>query len=133
LLTQFSDELDGISTTCRTYAVGAICLSYGMGNAKRCKDLDYIQFLIASERYSSTEAAKVQPRRANAPAHDAFSRFLSREVIDTEGLWQEAEGCVVKEAGVLIADDTTLDKPYARQMDMVSFHNLSQRGWAIKT
>ena len=93
-----------------------------MGNAKRCKDLDYIQFLIASERYSSTEAAKVQPRRVNTPAHDAFSRFLSREVIDTAALWQEAEGCVVKDEGVLIADDTTLDKPYAREMELVSYH-----------
>ena len=94
-----------------------------MGNPRRCEELDYIQFLIASQTvYSSTEAARVQPEGENAPAHDAFSRLLARQPLDTKALWQEAEGCVNRTDGVLIADDSTLDKPYARQMDLVSWH-----------
>lgn len=94
-----------------------------MGNPRRCEALDYIQFLIASQKVcSSTEAARVQPESERAAAHDAFSRLLSRQPLETEALWQEAEGCVNRTEGVLIADDTTLDKPYARQMDLVSYH-----------
>jgi hypothetical protein len=53
-------------------------------NAPKVDDLDYIQFLIAAQRvFTCTEAAGCQPERTDPPAHDAFTRLLSRQPPDT--------------------------------------------------
>ncbi len=92
-------------------------------NKPRCGDEDYIQFLIASPRAASaTEAARVQPRRGDAPAHDAFTRLLHRLEPDPATLWHEVAGQVERRRGVLVVDDSTLDKPYAKQMELVHRH-----------
>ena len=92
-------------------------------NPPRCHDLDYIQFLVASPRTSScTEAARVQPDSPQAPAHDSFTRLLHRLEPDPETLWVEAEPLVEKAKGVLVIDDSTLDKPYAKHIDLVTKH-----------
>lgn len=92
-------------------------------NAPRCSDEDYIQLLIAAPRVvSATEAARVQPRAADAPAHDAFTRLLHRLEPDPATLWREVEGRVERQRGVLVLDDSTLDKPYARKMAPVHRH-----------
>ena len=50
-----------------------------MTNDVKCRDTDYIDFLIGSPKlFSCTEAAKVQPKGPNPPAHDAFTRLLIR-------------------------------------------------------
>ncbi len=62
-------------------------------NSPKCDDLDYIHFLIAAQKvFTCTEAARCQLGREEAPAHDAFTRVLSRKPSDTEALWQEAKG-----------------------------------------
>ena len=71
---------------------------------------------------SATEAARVQPRAARAPAHDAFTRLLHRLEPDPATLWQEVEGQVERTRGVLVLDDSMLDKPYARKMELVHRH-----------
>lgn len=93
-------------------------------NAPKVLDRDYIQFLIASPRVvSGTEAARVQPARdMQAPAHDAFTRLLHRLEPNSELLWEEARSQVQRKWGVLVLDDTTLDKPYALRMDLVRRH-----------
>ena len=92
-------------------------------NAPRCTDADYIAFLLAAQRvFSCTEAARSQPPAPKAPAHDAFTRLLTREPPDTAALWEEARQFVRREEGVLVLDDTTLDKPYAKKMDLVTRH-----------
>lgn len=94
-------------------------------NPPKCDDLDYIHFLIAAQKvFTCTEAARCQPNAGSeaAPAHDAFTRLLQRRPPETEALWQEAKPFVEKEEGVLILDDTTLDKPYAKKMDLVTRH-----------
>ena len=92
-------------------------------SAPRCSDLDYIDFTIASPRnYSCTEAARVQPNSPNAPAHDSFTRLLQSLEPDPEVLWLEAEPLVEKAKGVLVIDDSTLDKPYAKHIDLVTKH-----------
>src|SRR3954465_10032043 len=83
----------------------------------------YIQFLLASPvQFTCTEAARVQPVQPDAPAHDAFNRLLTGRPPDPEALWQEARPQVVLHEGVLVLDDSTLDKPYARQMGLVCWH-----------
>ena len=92
-------------------------------NAVKCRDTDYIDFLIASPRYfSCTEAARVQPESDQAPAHDAFTRLLQRIEPDPETLWTEARPMVHKTGGILVIDDSTLDKHYARKIELVTRH-----------
>jgi hypothetical protein len=92
-------------------------------NTARCSDASYIDFLVASQgRVSCTEAARVQPQSPLAPAHDAFTRLLNRLEPDPQTLWEEAEPLVEKNRGVLVLDDSTLDKPYANRIDLVTTH-----------
>jgi len=92
-------------------------------NPSKCDELDYIHFLIAAQKvFSCTEAARCQPEDIDAPAHDAFTRLLTRQPPDTEALWQETKGLVNLKGGLLVLDDTTLDKPYARSIELVTRH-----------
>jgi putative transposase len=69
----------------------------------------------------------VQPESANAAAHDAMSRFLHRLEPTTEQLWSEAQPQEQLQQGILVVDDSTLDKWYAETMALVTRH--SQRLW----
>lgn len=93
-------------------------------NAARCDDLDYIQFLIAAQTvYSNTEAARCDPRaERERPAHDAYTRLLRRQPPDSAALWAEVQSCIRLDGGMLVLDDSTLDKPYARVMELVTRH-----------
>jgi hypothetical protein len=92
-------------------------------NPARSGPLDYINFLVAAQKsFTCSEAARCQPETPAAPAHDAFTRLLRRQPPDTEALWQETRGLAQLEGGVLVLDDTTLDKPYARKMELVTRH-----------
>jgi hypothetical protein len=95
----------------------------GFANAVKCHDTDYIDFLIASPRhFSCSEAAKVQPESDQAPAHDAFTRLLHRLEPDAETLWAEARPMVHTKGGILVLDDSTLDKHHARKIELVTRH-----------
>jgi putative transposase len=92
-------------------------------NSPKCSDDDYINFVIATPRsVSATEAAKVQGDEEQAPAHDAFTRLLHRLEPDAATLWREAESQVNLSQGILVIDDSTLDKPYAKKMELVVRH-----------
>lgn len=92
-------------------------------NPAKCDELDYIHFMIAAQKvFSCTEAARCQPEDEKAAAHDAFTRLLTRQPPDTEALWQETEGLVNLAGGLLMLDDTTLDKPYAKHIELVTRH-----------
>lgn len=93
-------------------------------NPAKCDALDYINFLIAAQRvYSATEAARCDARpEARRPAHDAYTRLLYREPPDSQALWAEVEECVHRECGLLVVDDSTLDKPHSRHMGLVTRH-----------
>src|SRR5437763_12680290 len=92
-------------------------------NPPKCSDDDYINFVIATPRsVSATEAAKVQGDEEQAPAHDAFTRLLHRLEPDAETLWTEAAGQVSLCQGILVIDDSTLDKPYAKKIELVTRH-----------
>jgi hypothetical protein len=92
-------------------------------SAAKVHPSNYIQFLIASPRaFSGTEAARVHPDQPDAPAHDAFTRLLSRLEPDPETLWEESQSQLDRTDGVLVMDDSTLDKPYAKSIDLVTRH-----------
>jgi DDE superfamily endonuclease len=92
-------------------------------NVRRCTPENYIDFLVGSPGpVSCTEAARVQPHSPFAPAHDSFTRLLRDQEPDPETVWAEAEPLVEKGRGLLIADDSTLDKPYAKKIELVTRH-----------
>lgn len=92
-------------------------------SAAKVQPEGYIQFLIATPtQYSCVEAARVAPTGPAPPAHDAYNRLLTRLEPDAEALWQEARPQISLADGVLVLDDSTLDKPYARKMALVGWH-----------
>jgi len=92
-------------------------------NPAKCTEQDYIQFLIATPRtYSCTEAARVSPKLESPPSHDSFTRLLTRSEPKPEALWTEVAPEITKDSGVLVLDDSTLDKLYAKKMDLVYYH-----------
>jgi len=102
-------------------------------NPPKVDDLDYIHFLVAAQKlFTCTEASRSHPDGDTAPAHDAFTRLLQRQPPDTEALWQEAEPVVEQDEGLLILDDTTLDKPYANKIEHVTWHWSGKHGKAVK-
>ena len=92
-------------------------------NLPKYNEYDYINFLIATpSAYSCSEAARVQPPTATSPAHDSLNRLLYRLPADSQALWREAEPSVNKAQSILVIDDSTLDKPYAQKMELVTRH-----------
>ena len=92
-------------------------------NEPKVTDLDYSNFLLAAPRVvSCTEGARDHPEGPAPAAHDALNRLLSRLEPDTTPLWQEAELLVDRTRGLLIIDDSTLDKPYAHMIARVHRH-----------
>jgi hypothetical protein len=81
---------------------------------------EFIDFLLATPtQATATEAVRTQPASPDPAAHDAYTRRLHRLEPDSEALWAEVQPEVRRTAGVLVLDDTILDKPYARKMDLV--------------
>jgi len=96
-------------------------------NPPKVTDEDYINFIIAAPRdVTATEAGRVQPESKNAPAHDAFTRLLQRLEPDAETLWEEAKTQIDLQSGILVLDDSTLEKPYSE------FNALVYRHWSGK-
>ena len=86
----------------------------------KCSESQYIDFLIATPRAASCcEAARSQPANAVPAAHDAYTRLLQRLEPDPETLFREVESLVDKAVGVLVIDDSTLDKFYAKKIESV--------------
>lgn len=90
-------------------------------NPPKYQAIDYINFLIATQKaYSCSEAERVQPASERLPAHDAITRLLHRHKPSTEELWQESAPYVDLRRGILVLDDSVLDKLYAQQIELVS-------------
>jgi hypothetical protein len=102
-------------------------------NPPKCDELDYINFLIAAQRvFSHVEASRTHPAQEDGPAHDAYTRLLKRLSPESEKLWQEVEPLVKRKRGVLVIDDTTLDKPYASKMALVTRHWSGKHGRVVQ-
>ena len=102
-------------------------------NPPRYTEKDYIGFLIASYRMCTcTAASRCIPESRIRAAHDSINRFLERQSSDTEALWQEALPFIERDNGFLIVDDTTLDKPYSYQIELVTYHWSGQHHRIVK-
>ena len=95
--------------------------------------IDYINFLIGTQTsYSCVEAERVQPEGEDAASHDAINRLLKREQPDPEQLWQEAQSLVELGGGILVVDETVLDKFYAKRMELVRWQWSGRHGRVVK-
>jgi hypothetical protein len=102
-------------------------------NPPKVNEYDYINFLIATQKaYSCLEAERVQPESADAAAHDAITRLVHRMEPSTAQLWQEAQLQVRLNQGILVVDDSTLDKWYAEKMELVTRHWSGKHGRVVQ-
>ena len=82
----------------------------------------YTTFLIAnSNRYSSVEMAKALKEKNRAPAHDSISRWLLEQTFEPSDLWKHVQPHVSLGSS-LIVDDSTLDKRWSPENELVDFH-----------
>lgn len=92
-------------------------------NSSKFSEYDYMAFLTASPKiFTCTEIERVLHGQKNAPAHDAINRLLHRLEASASVLRNEAVSYVKLKSGVLVIDDSTLDKPYAQQIGLVCRH-----------
>ncbi len=77
---------------------------------------------LSTSIFSSPRHAPSVASTRPAPAHYAFTRLLHRLEPDPAALWEEVESLVDRTKGILVGDDSTLDKPYARKMGLVTRH-----------
>lgn len=102
-------------------------------NPPKYNQYDYINFLIATQKaYSCSEAERVQPAEVKEVAHDAVTRLLHRMEPLPEALWSEAQKYVSLAAGILVIDDSTLDKMYAQKMELVTRHWSGKHGRVVQ-
>jgi putative transposase len=103
-----------------------------MNPPKFCEE-DYIGFLTASpEIFTCTEAERVRSGQENAPCHDSVNRLPHRIRASAAALRKEAVPFVSLKKGVLIPDDSTSDKPYAREIGLVSRHWSGKHNAVVK-
>jgi hypothetical protein len=50
--------------------------------------------------------------------HDTFNRFLTRQSLTPETLWEEVEPYIEKRSGWFVLDDTVIDKIYSKQIEL---------------
>ena len=92
-------------------------------NPPKYNEYDYINFLTATPKvFSCTEAEKVQPVQENGPSHDSINRLLHRLPANAASLREESLQFIKQNEGVLVLDDSTLDKPYAQNIGLVTRH-----------
>ena len=90
-------------------------------NPAKCSAEDYINFVIATPRAGRRDRNRTRStgKRKGGGATPAFTRLLTRLEPDPETLWSESRSQVDLNRGILILDDSTLEKPYSKRNDLV--------------
>ena len=89
-------------------------------NKAKVSDENFIDFLAATlVNATAMEAQRTNPVGFGEPSHDAYSRLHQRLEPSSDSLWLEVKPEVQMGSGVLVLDDTVLDKAYARKMKLV--------------
>ena len=89
----------------------------------KCTGNEFINFLIATYQVCTcSEASRCLPSEPEPIAHDSVKRLLERQPHHTEALYTEAKRLIRADEGVMVLDDSTLDKPYSHQIELVTRH-----------
>jgi len=87
-----------------------------MKNFTCSKDL-YCAFLqVTSQRYSAVTLSQVAPVELS---HDAVSRWLINTKCQPKDIWEAAKKDVLEKQGILIADETVLNKGRSEKIELV--------------
>ncbi len=82
-----------------------------------CSKELYCTFLqVTSQRYSAFSLSEVSPLSLS---HDAVSRWLSETYCQPKHIWEAAQSDVLKTHGIIIADDSILDKSRSEKVELV--------------
>lgn len=68
-------------------------------------------------------------------SHDKVTRFLSSESFDAKALWKSVKPLVRKyerDDGVVVVDDTIIEKPYTDESELVCWHYDHSKGRSVK-
>ncbi|OGE26225.1 hypothetical protein A3C26_02755, partial [Candidatus Daviesbacteria bacterium RIFCSPHIGHO2_02_FULL_39_12] len=71
---------------------------------------------VTSERYSALSLSEVSPTELS---HDSISRWLESAHCQPKDIWEKAKAHVVGGSGVIIADDTILNKSRSEKIELV--------------
>lgn len=83
----------------------------------------YTDYLLSS--FGKTTATGLSAMTDGAISHDAVTRFLSGEVMESKQLWTAVKSFVREHEaaeGCLILDDTLIPKPYTDENDLICWH-----------
>jgi putative transposase len=85
-------------------------------------EIDYINFLVAANcDVSCVKAAECYSANGIVVAHDKFNRFLTRQSLTPETLWEEVESLIERRNGWLILDDTVIDKIHSERIELTYY------------
>lgn len=85
---------------------------------KQPTDVDYINYLIAAHcDVSCVKVADCYSTSEFSMSHDTLNRFLTRQSLTPETLWEEVKVFVERKSGWLVLDDTVLDKNYSKKIE----------------
>ena len=93
----------------------------------------YSDHLISS--FSYTTATGLSGMLEGSISHDKVTRFLSSESFDAKALWKSVKPLVRKyerDDGVLVVDDTIIEKPYTDESELVCWHYDHSQGKSVK-
>lgn len=83
---------------------------------------DYIDVLIAFfGGISCVKGAECFSEIGRVISHDLINRFLTKQVLDPDTVWNEVEQFIEKRNGWLILDDTVIDKIYSKHIELTYF------------
>lgn len=82
-----------------------------------CSKELYATFLrVTSQRYSALSLSEVSPIQLS---HDSISRWLESAHCQPKDIWEQARFKVVGSKGIIIVDDTVLDKSRSQKVELV--------------
>ena len=101
-------------------------------SSAKCTLEHYTAFLLAEAQ--SASCVRLAEVSGGEFAHDAATRFLSREAFSARDLFEEVRGQIELAGGILSVDDTVLDKPYSQEgkTELVGYFWSGLHGRAVK-
>ena len=87
-----------------------------MGKSLCSKNLYYTFLRVTSQRYSALSLSEVSPTELS---HDSISRWLENSHCQPKDIWASAEKQVIGTRGVIVADETVLNKSRSEKIELV--------------
>lgn len=88
------------------------------GKKKKCNKNLYLSYLqVSSVRYSGLALSEVAP---SGLSHDAISYWLKKTTLKPSEVWKTTQSIIQDRQGILIFDDTVLDKRRSECIELVN-------------